>query len=76
MFGAESVIFGPEASVLDDDGDVATRVGAFTTLRYNVTPKIPMRLTFNIGNQFVNDSGESRSGGEGLYGGGMIRFDY
>jgi len=76
MFGAESVIFGPEASVLDDDGDVATRVGAFTTLRYNVTPKIPMRLTFNIGNQFVNDSGESRSGGEGLYGGGMVRFDY
>jgi len=76
MFGAESVIFGPEASVLDDDGDVATRVGAFTTLRYNVMPKIPMRLTFNIGNQFVNDSGESRSGGEGLYGGGMVRFDY
>jgi len=76
MLGADSVIFGPEASVLDDDGDVATRVGAFTTLRYQVTPNIPMRVTFDIGNQFVNDSGESRSGGEGLYGGAMVRFDY
>ncbi|HVJ77246.1 MAG TPA: cellulose biosynthesis protein BcsS [Hyphomicrobium sp.] len=76
MLGADSVIFGPEVSVLDDDGDLATRVGAFTTLRYQLTPKIPMRVTFDIGNQFVNDNGESRSGGEGLYGGGMVRFDY
>jgi hypothetical protein len=76
LFNAESVIFGPEASVLDDDGDVATRVGAFTTLRYHVTPKIPMRLTFDVGNQFVSGSGESRNGGEGIYGGAMIRFDY
>jgi opacity protein-like surface antigen len=76
LFNAESVIFGPEASVLDDDGDVATRVGAFTTLRYHLTPQIPVRLTFDVGNQFVNDSGESRSGGEGIYGGTMVRFDY
>jgi opacity protein-like surface antigen len=76
LFKAESVIFGPEASVLDDDGDVATRVGAFTTLRYHVTPKIPMRLTFDVGNQFVSGSGESRNGGEGIYGGAMVRFDY
>lgn len=76
MLGAESVIFGPAASVLDDDGDVATRVGAFTTLRYQVTPNIPMRLTFDLGHQFVNGNGESRSGGEGLYGGAMVRFDY
>jgi hypothetical protein len=64
--------------VLDDDGDVATRVGAFTTLRYHLTPKIPMRLTFDVGNQFVSgsDSGESRNGGEGIYGGAMVRFDY
>ncbi len=80
---AQSVIFGPEASVLDDDGDVATRVGAFATIRYQLTPQIPVRLTFNIGNQFVSGSsssgtgdGKSRNGGEGIYGGTMVRFDY
>jgi opacity protein-like surface antigen len=83
VMSAQSVIFGPEASVLDDDGDVATRVGAFATIRYQLTPQIPVRVTFNIGNQFVSGSdssgpgdGESRNGGEGIYGGTMVRFDY
>ncbi|MBS0236863.1 MAG: cellulose biosynthesis protein BcsS [Proteobacteria bacterium] len=70
-------IIGPEGSVYSDEGDISTRVGAFATIPFHLPwNNLPAKLTFDVGHQFVNDGGESRTGGEGVYGGSMLRVDF
>ncbi|HET6391068.1 cellulose biosynthesis protein BcsS [Hyphomicrobium sp.] len=70
-------IVGPASSVYSDEGDVATRVGAFTTIPFNLPWNgLPAKLTFDVGHQFVSSDSESRAGGEGIYGGSMLRIDF
>jgi hypothetical protein len=79
-YNMKRFIFGPESSVYSDEGDLATRVGAFAMIPFHLWwNNLPARLTLNVGQQFVNDSsggGESRAGGEGAYGGSMLRVDF
>lgn len=76
-YNAKTFIIGPESSVYSDEGDLATRVGAFATIPFHLWwSGLPAKLTFNVGQQFVNNSGETRAGGEGAYGGSMLRVDF
>lgn len=75
----KSIIFGPEAGVYGDGADYAPRVGAFATLPFRLWwSNLPAKLTFDVGQQFVGGNGEgaTRAGGEGAYGGSMLRVDF
>lgn len=77
-YNMKTVIFGPESSVYSDDGDIATRVGAFATIPFRLWwNNLPAKITFDVGQQFVDSGGgETRAGGEGAYGGSMLRVDF
>jgi hypothetical protein len=79
IFGPRTITFGPEAAVYGDEGDYAPRVGAFATIPFQMWwLNVPAKLTFDVGQQFVggSDAGETRAGGEGAYGGSMLRIDF
>jgi opacity protein-like surface antigen len=79
LFGTRMVTFGPEAAVYGDGADYAPRIGAFATVPFKMFwLNTPAKLTFDVGQQFVGGSngGETRAGGEGVYGGSMIRLDF
>jgi len=76
-YNMQSIIIGPEGAVYGDVGDVATRVGAFATIPFKmVWLNVPAKITFDVGHQFTSGNGESRAGGEGIYGGSMLRIDF
>ena len=76
-YNMKRIIIGPAGSFYSDEGDHATRVGAFATIPFNLPWNgLPAKLTFDLGHQFVSHDGESRAGGEGLYGGSMLRVDF
>lgn len=75
-FNQKTIVFGPEAAVYSDEGDLATRVGGFSTIPFQMLwLNVPAKITFDVGYQFVN-GGETRAGGEGVYGGSMLRIDF
>ncbi len=75
----KSIIFGPEAAVYGDGADYAPRVGAFATIPFKMWwLNLPAKITFDVGQQFVGGGGDgsTRAGGEGAYGGSMLRIDF
>ncbi len=75
----KSIIFGPEAAVYGDGAEYAPRVGAFATIPFKMWwLNVPAKITFDVGQQFVGGGGdgETRAGGEGAYGGSMLRIDF
>ncbi len=75
----KTIVFGPEAAVYGDGADYAPRVGAFATIPFRMWwVNLPAQLTFDVGQQFVGGSGDgsTRAGGEGAYGGSMLRIDF
>lgn len=79
FFGPRTITFGPEAAIYGDGGDYAPRVGAFATIPFQMWwLNTPAKLTFDVGQQWTggSDGGETRAGGEGAYGGSMLRIDF
>ncbi|MFA5956116.1 cellulose biosynthesis protein BcsS [Hyphomicrobium sp.] len=74
----QTIVFGPEAAVYGDGADYAPRVGAFATIPFKMWwINVPAKITFDIGQQFAgNGDGDTRAGGEGVYGGSMLRLDF
>lgn len=79
ILGSRTLTFGPEAAVYGDGADFAPRVGAFAMVPFQMWwLNVPAKITFDVGQQFVggNNGGETRAGGEGAYGGSMLRIDF
>ncbi len=49
-------IFGPEAEIYGDEGEVTWRLGGFVTVPFNLTPSMPSEISFAVGHQFVEDA--------------------
>lgn len=74
----QGYIFGPEFAYFSDEGDWAARVGGFGQIPFTFRG-MTSSLTIHGGYQFVEDNngantGAVRSGGEGAYGGTMVKF--
>ena len=76
-------IFGPEAEIYSDEGEVTWRLGGFVTVPFNLTPSMPSEISFAVGHQFVEDSDSVSSetgvttgvrGGEGAYFNSMLKI--
>jgi opacity protein-like surface antigen len=73
----KTIAFGPEAAVYGEGADYAPRVGAFATIPFKMWwLDVPAKLTFDLGHQFEGGGGSTRAGGEGVYGGSMLRIDF
>ncbi len=78
-YNAQSYIIGPEGEFFSDEGDWAARIGAFGKIPFTFRG-MPSEFTLNGGYQFIDESndltsiGSTRAGGEGAYGGSMIKF--
>jgi opacity protein-like surface antigen len=78
-YNAQRYVIGPEGEFFSDEGDWAARIGAFGTIPFTFRG-MPSEFTLHGGYQFVDDDsdltsvGSTRAGGEGAYGGSMIKF--
>lgn len=71
-------VFGPEAYYFSDEGDWAVRAGGFAKIPFTLRG-MPSELTIHGGYQWVDDESAAlnrgvRAGGEGAYGGTMVKF--
>jgi Cellulose biosynthesis protein BcsS len=64
------VTFGPEGIVFGDEEFNAQRLGGFVSFDVKLLPNRPVEITLSAGHQFVNDSGSSAGGGNGIGGAG------
>jgi hypothetical protein len=64
------VTFGPEGIVFGDEEFNAQRLGGFVSFDVKLLPNRPVEITLSAGHQFVNASGSSAGGGNGIGGAG------
>ncbi|HEX2842313.1 cellulose biosynthesis protein BcsS [Hyphomicrobium sp.] len=80
-YNAQRYVIGPEGAFYSDEGDWSARVGAFTKIPFTLR-SMPSELTVHGGYQFIDEDdngtnggiGSTRAGGEGAYGGAMVKF--
>lgn len=67
-YNMKRMVVGVEGSYSSEESDESERLGGFATFRFDLSPSMPAELTLSAGHQFVDEGGNSTSGGEGAYG--------